>query len=160
MNKHRFYLLTKNPAQRHTIQYISIKCDLRKFLDILRKRMKTRDKRMSIAIASFPYKWRRSFHAIDDLPKPGDPAYDEQGVLRGYRSHGGAVEGGGQLGEGEGRDRNTRYDGFTVVREQSAHHRRSGMYKDDQKRSRVIMAYPRVKYIDVDVVLKNANRQN
>ena len=45
------------------------------------------------------------------------------------------------------------------MREQSAHHRRSGVYKDDQKRSRVIMAYPRVKYINVDVVLKKVEKE-
>ena len=78
------------------------KSDPRKFLDILKKKMKTRDKRRNLAIASIPYKWRRSCHASDDLPKPGDPAYDEQGVLRGYRSHGGALVDGGQLGEEEG----------------------------------------------------------
>ena len=113
--------------------------------------MKNRDKR-SLVIASFPYKWRRSFHAIDDLPKPGDPAYDERDVLRGYRSHGGAVVGGGLLGEqeGEGRDRTTQYDGYAVVREQSAHHKRRGV---------VVKASPRVKYIDVDVVQKRVVRK-
>ena len=120
-------------------------------MDISRKKMKNRDKR-GLVIASFQYKWRRSFHAIDDLPKPGDPAYDERDVLRGYRSHGGAVVGGGLLGEqeGEGRDRTTQYDGYAVVREQSAHHKRRGV---------VVKASPRVKYIDVDVVQKRVVRK-
>ena len=76
-------MLTKLPCPAPHFPIHFHKCDPRKFLDILKKKMKTRDKRRSLAIASIPYKWRRSCHAIDDLPKPGDPAYDEQGVLRG-----------------------------------------------------------------------------
>ena len=111
-------------------------------MDILKKKMKTRDKRRSLAIASIPYKWRRSCHASDDLPKPGDPAYDEQGVLRGYRSHGGPLVVRGQLGEeeGGGRDVSTLQDGFTAIGEQSAHHWRTTVYEDDKRRDVVMKA--------------------